>query len=73
MEITKKLFEEEHIKIAENYHKLGITQRKLGDYGAALKSHQRALDIATKLFGEEHARTADHYIQLAITQRKIVV
>ena len=66
-----KLFGEKHQSTADCYHSLGITQHSLGDFKAALQSHQRALDIRVKLFGEDHQSTADCYYSLGITQRKM--
>ena len=68
LEITVRLFGNEHESTAESYLSLGITQRKLGDFSSALQSKQRAMDIRRKLFGEEHAKTADSYYSLGITQ-----
>ena len=49
-----KLFGEEHQSTADCYYSLGITHRAVGDFKAALQSHQRALGIRIKLFGEEY-------------------
>ena len=52
--LALKLFGEKHQCDFDCYYSLEITQRKLGDFKAALQSLQCALDIAIKLFGEEH-------------------
>ena len=56
------------------YYLLGITQRKLGDFKAALQSLQRALDIGIKLFGEEHQSTADpyHLVHAVLSPVKVI-
>ena len=69
--ISRQLFGEEHQSTADCYYSLGVTQRKQGDFKAALQSFQRALDIRIKLFGEEHQRTAECYRSLRKTQFRL--
>ena len=68
LDITVKLFGEEHSDTAQSYHSLGVTQQYLGDFTSTLQSMQRALDIRVKLFGEEHSDTAQSYHSLGVTQ-----
>ena len=68
-----KLFGEEHQSTADSYHSLGMTQHELGDFKAALQSHQRALHIRIKLFGEEQQSTAFSYHSLGIIQHELSV
>ena len=71
LDITVKLFGEEHSDTAQSYHSLGVTQHELGDFTSALQSKQRALDIRVKLFGEEHSDTAQGYYSLGVTQHQL--
>ena len=68
IDITRKLFGEEHSRTADSYHSLGVTQHAQGDFASAIQSKQRALHIRQKLFGEEHSSTADSYDSLGVTQ-----
>ena len=68
LEITIKLFGEEHESTADSYSQLSLTQRNMGDFTSALHSDQRALAIRIKLFGEEHESTANSYRKLGVTQ-----
>ena len=68
LDITVKLFGEEHPDTAQSYSALGVTQHALGNFSSALQSNQRALDIRVKLFGEEHPDTAQSYFSLGETQ-----
>ena len=43
LDIRLKLFRKEHANTADSYHNLGATQHSLGDFHAALGSHQHAL------------------------------
>ena len=45
LDITIKLFGEEHPKAPDIYHSVGVTQHSLSDYTVALESAKRALDI----------------------------
>ena len=54
LEISIKLFGEEHQNTADCYYELGITQHKMGDFRGVLQSQQRALEIPIKSLGEEH-------------------
>ena len=70
LDISCKLFGEEHSSTADSYHSLGVTQHEKGDFSSALQSKQRSLDIRRKLFGEEHSSTADSYHSLGVTQHE---
>ena len=68
LNVSLKLFGEEHSSTADSYYSLAALQHVQGDFSTALQSAQRALDIRLKLFGEEHSSTADCYHLLGITQ-----
>ena len=71
LNIRIRLFGEEHQSTADCYFSLGITQRKLGDFKAALQSHQRALGTRIKLFGNDHKSTAASNREVRKTQRAL--
>jgi CHAT domain-containing protein/Tfp pilus assembly protein PilF len=48
----------ENADTAASYNGLGLALQTLGDYEAARKSFERALQIRTKVLGEEHRETA---------------
>ena len=71
LDISVKLFGEEHTCTADSYYSLGLTQYAQGDFTSALQSQQGALDIRIKLFGEEHPDTAKSYHSLGVTQHAL--
>jgi tetratricopeptide (TPR) repeat protein len=58
LEIRIKLFGENHADVANSYHMIGFTYRKLGDHNKSLEFDQKSLAIRIKLFGENHADVA---------------
>ena len=68
LELTTKLFGDEHDRTANCYNTLAETQHSIGDFTSAVQSHQRALAIHTKLFGEDHKTNADSYKLLGVEQ-----
>ena len=64
LDITIKLFGEEHSKTADSYHSVGVTQHSLRDYIAALKSKKRALDITFNWLVKNILRPLASTIQL---------
>ncbi|KAL9973813.1 hypothetical protein ACROYT_G020316 [Oculina patagonica] len=71
LDITGKLFGEEHPKTADSFHSVGDTQHSLGDYIFALESKKLALEIRRKLFGEENSETAFSYHSIGDTQHSL--
>ena len=71
LDISLKLFGEEHSEMAESYHSVGVTQHSLGKYISTLKSKKRAYDIRMKVFGKEHLQTADSYHSKGVTQHSL--
>ena len=68
LEISQRLFGEEHESTAESYFSVGETQHQMHDYNSALQSHQRALAIRIKVLGKEHEGSAKSHRQLGVTQ-----
>ncbi|KAL9951380.1 hypothetical protein ACROYT_G044034 [Oculina patagonica] len=68
LEIRLKLFGKEHLKTAESYHSVGVTQLSMGNYIPALVSENRALDIRLKLLGEDHPETGDSFRSVGVIQ-----
>ena len=67
--ITRKLFGEDHPSTAESYFSLGTTQHALGDFTSALWSKRHALSIRQRQPGDEAASSiADCLYSLGSTQ-----
>ena len=63
--IRKKIFGEDHAKVAKCYNDLASVYKSLGEYNRAKELHEKALVISKKDFGEDHANVATSYNNLA--------
>ena len=63
--IYKKIFGEDHIKVAACYCNLASVFGSLGKYNQAKELSEKALMIRKKIFGEDHAHVAASYSNLA--------
>lgn len=67
LEISLKIFSEEHPDIATIYNNMGLVYDSLGDYTKALEVHNKSLKIRLKIFGEEHSDVATSYNNIGLT------
>jgi len=61
MNITKKLYGEEHLNLVTTYNNLGSVYKSLGKYETAREFHIKAMNINKKVYGEEHPDLAKTY------------
>ena len=55
MIITKEIYGEHHVAVAEGYNNLGFVYGILGQYSEAKEYYERALIILKEICGDEHA------------------
>ena len=61
LELSEKLFGENHPDAAASYNNIGAAYQYKGDYDAALVYYMKALNIKKQIFGENHPSTAISY------------
>ena len=61
IELSIKLYGEEHSDTASVYNKIGLVYDYKGDYDTALEYHNKALAITKQVLGENHPDTAMSY------------
>jgi serine/threonine protein kinase/tetratricopeptide (TPR) repeat protein len=55
---ARTAYGEEHVRVAQALHDLGVVFVEKGDYAAAIRSMEQALNMRRKLLGAEHADVA---------------
>jgi CHAT domain-containing protein/Tfp pilus assembly protein PilF len=69
LEIRKKLFNEEHPRVAICLRDLGHVYRAEGDYEKAEQYYQRAVEVFKKAYGSDHPELVEPLTGLAILYR----
>ena len=66
LEITRKIYGEQHGDTATTYNSLGVVYSALGQHSLAKQHYEKALEIRRKIYGEQHGDTATTYNNLGV-------
>ena len=66
VELSEKLFGENHPDTASSYNEIGVVYDSKGDYDIALEYYNKALAIRQQVFGVEHSSTAQSYNNIGV-------
>lgn len=66
VELSEKLYGDNHDKTATSYNNIGIAYHHKGDYDAALEYCEKALAIQRQVLGENHPDTAGSYNNIGL-------
>ena len=70
VELSKKLYEENHPDTATSYSYIGIAYDFKGDYDTALEYYKKALTIQRQVLGKNHPDTASSYNEIGVVYCK---
>ena len=71
VELSEKLFGENHPDTAGSYNNIGVVYYNKGDYDTALEYYNKALTVRQQVLGENHHSTATSYDNIGMVYNDI--
>jgi len=66
LSIDKKVYGDQHPKVATRLNNLGLAWYSLGEYKKAIKLYEQALSIGKKVYGDQHPKVATYLNNLGL-------